>query len=345
MRAFQLTGAHATEIRDIATPDAGPGEVLVRVGAAGVCHSDLHTLEDPSAELLPMTLGHENAGWVESLGPGVTGYTEGGPVAVYGVLGCGHCAQCMRGRDNECQNVPVGGVGLDRDGGMASYLSVPARQLLPLGDLDVVQAAPLTDAGLTPYHAVEISRDTLLPGSTCVVIGIGGLGHMALQILQATSGVRVIAVDVNPDARALAERLGAAETVDASDVDTAVAHLRELVGGEPAGAEAVLDFVGIDPTLEIARRVIGTGGRLTLVGLGGGTLPVRPGVVPSLPFEVRTVSPFWGTRAELREVLALGARGIIAAQVTTFPLAEAATAYDQLAAGSLRGRGVVLPQE
>lgn len=345
MRAFQLTGAHAMEVRDIIAPEAGPGEVLVRVGAAGVCHSDLHTLEDPPADLLPMTLGHENAGWVESLGPGVTGYAEGDPVAVYGVLGCGRCAQCLRGRDNECQVVPVGGVGLDRDGGMAPYLSVPARQLLPLGDLDVAQAAPLTDAGLTPYHAVNISRDVLLPGSTCVVIGVGGLGHMALQILRATSGARVIAVDVDPEARALAERLGAAETVDASEVDTAVAHLRELVGDAPGGAEVVLDFVGADPTLEIARRVVGTGGRLTLVGLGGGTLPVRPGAVPTLPFEVRTVAPFWGTRAELREVLALGARGLITAHVTTFPLAEAATAYDRLAAGALRGRAVILPQE
>src|SRR5699024_439757 len=345
MRAGQLPGAHGTEVCGVAVPAAGPGEVLVRVGAAGVCHSDLHTMEHPPGPRLPMTLGHENAGWVESLGAGVSGYRVGDPVAVYGVVGCGRCGQCLRGHDNECQSLPVGGIGLDRPGGMAPYPAGPAGQVLPLGELDVVQAAPLADAALTPYHAVRVSRDNLLPGSTCVVIGVGGLGHLALQILRATTGVRVIAVDVDPDARAMALRLGAAEVVDGSDVAEAVGRVREFVGQEPGGAATVLDCVGVDSTLDIARRVIGKGGRLTLVGLGGGTLPVTSGVAPTVPFEVRTVTPFWGTRYELREVLALAARGEIAAEVTTFPLESAANAYEQLAPGTLRGRGVVLPQE
>jgi alcohol dehydrogenase, propanol-preferring len=211
MQALQLTSAHTIELREVAQPDPGPGEVLVKVGAAGACHSDLHLMDAPAEALeafpVPFTLGHENAGWVEALGPGVNGFELGQPVAIYGIIGCGRCSACLRGRDNECRNVAPSGIGIGRDGGMASYLSVPARQLIPIGDLDVTQAAPLTDAGLTPYHAIELSREALRPGSTCVVVGVGGLGHMAIQILAATTAARIIAVDVEERRLSLAEDL------------------------------------------------------------------------------------------------------------------------------------------
>jgi propanol-preferring alcohol dehydrogenase len=181
MKAFRLTEPHILKFESVPQPEPGPGEILVRIGAAGVCHSDLHIIESPAGAFrLPLTLGHENAGWVEALGPGITGYTVGEAVAVYGIVGCGRCAACLRGLDNECRVVPVGGIGLTRDGGMADYVVVPAKQLLPISDLDVTQAAPLTDAALTPYHAIQLARDVLLPGATCVVIGVGGLGHMAV---------------------------------------------------------------------------------------------------------------------------------------------------------------------
>jgi propanol-preferring alcohol dehydrogenase len=197
MKALRLVAPHRTELTTVAQKDPGAGEVLIRVGAAGVCHSDLHIIDAPqgSAFPTPMTLGHENAGWVEALGPGVIRWEEGEAVAIYGILGCGRCLACLRGRDNECRVEPVGGIGLSRDGGMAEYVTVPASQLIPIGDLDVAQAAPLTDAGLTPYHAIQVCRNALLPGTTCVVIGVGGLGHMAIQILVSTTAVRVIAVD------------------------------------------------------------------------------------------------------------------------------------------------------
>jgi propanol-preferring alcohol dehydrogenase len=343
MKAFRLTAPRTTELTTVPEPEPGPGEVLVRIGAAGVCHSDLHLLEAPAGAFpLPMTLGHENAGWVERLGPGVTGWEQGQPVAIYGILGCGRCFACLRGRDNECRTIPPGGIGLSRDGGMAELVSVPASQLLPIGDLDMAQAAPLTDAGLTPYHAIELARDVLKPGTTCVVIGVGGLGHMAVQILAATTAVRIIAVDLNDEALEMAGRMGAQHTLR-SDAD-APRFVRDLVGPPPGGAEVVIDCVGADSTLALAASVVSTGGRLLLVGLGGGTLGIRPGVGPTgVPMEAQVIIPFWGTRSELAEVIALARAGRITAHVDSYTLDDAQEAFDKLSSGRVRGRAVVIP--
>lgn len=345
MQAFQLVAAHTTELREVAQPDPPPGEVLVKVGAAGACHSDLHLMQAPAEALagwpVPFTLGHENAGWVAAVGAGVEGWQEGEPVAIYGILACGRCAACLAGWDNQCRNVPPSGIGIGRDGGMALYVSVPARQLIPIGDLDVAQAAPLTDAGLTPYHAIAINRDALRPGSTCVVIGIGGLGHMAIQILNATTATRIVAVDVEPAHLALARELGAHATVASGE--QAVEQIRELVGPPPGGADVVLDFVALDDTLRLGAGVVSTGGRLTVVGLGGGTLSLNVGIGPTVPFETRVEVPFWGTRAELAEVIALARAGSISAHVQRFDLAHAHAAYEQLEHGQIAGRAVIVP--
>jgi alcohol dehydrogenase, propanol-preferring len=345
MQAFQLVAAQRSEMREVPEPEPGPGEVLVKVGAAGACHSDLHLMEAPAEALaafpVPFTLGHENAGWVQALAPGVDGFEQGEPVAIYGIIGCGRCQACLSGRDNACLNVPPSGIGIGRDGGMAPYVSVPARQLIPIGDLDVSQAAPLTDAGLTPYHAIAISRDQLGPGSTCVVIGIGGLGHMAIQILAATTTTRIIAVDVDERHLSLARELGARETV--SSGTEAAAEIRALVGPAPGGADAVLDFVSLDETLRLGAEVVSTGGCLTLVGLGGGTLPLTVGIAPTIPLEARLVVPFWGTRAELVKVIALARAGLISTRVELFDLKDARVAYEKLARGEINGRAVVVP--
>jgi propanol-preferring alcohol dehydrogenase len=341
MLAFRLIAPHTTALQHIAQPDPGPGEVLVRVGAAGVCHSDLHIMDAPNAlgMNIPLTLGHENAGWVEALGPGVSGLTRGEAVAVYGIVGCGACVACRAGRDNECRTVLPGGIGLSRDGGMAEYVTVPARQLIPIGDLDMTQAAPLTDAGLTPYHAIQITSRGLRPSATCVVIGVGGLGHMAVQILAATTASRIIAVDVREEALRLARDIGAHETVAAGN--DAVARLRELVGPPPGGADVVLDFVGSSNTVDLARSIVTTGGDVAIVGLAGGALPVGFG---TLPMETRVVVPFWGTRAELVEVVALARAGRIRSHVELFSLRDAQTAYDKLRKGGLQGRAVIVPE-
>jgi len=341
MHAFRLTAPLTTELLDIPQPDPAPGEVLVRVGAAGACHSDLHIMDAPDAlgMPVPLTLGHETAGWVEALGPDVKNFERGEAVAIYGIVGCGRCIACLSGHDNECRNVAPGGIGLSRDGGMADYVTVPARQLIPIGELDVTQAAPLTDAGLTPYHAIVRTRRSLRPGSTCVVIGVGGLGHMAVQILAATTSARIVAVDVRTEALDLARHIGAHHTVQ-SNTDAA-RHIRELVGPPPGGADVVLDFVGAPATVEIARAVVTTGGDIAIVGLAGGSLPVGFGTVP---FETRVIVPFWGTRAELADVIALARAGRIRAHVDRFALADAQTAYERLRAGRLNGRAVIIPE-
>ncbi|HEY0697561.1 MAG TPA: NAD(P)-dependent alcohol dehydrogenase, partial [Micromonospora sp.] len=332
MRAVQLTAPGVLEVVEVPVPVAGPGEVLVGVGAVGACHSDLHILDAPEGAFpTPLTLGHEIAGRIEATGPGVAGWQPGEAVAVYGILACGHCRACLRGLDNQCRTVPFGGLGLSRDGGLADYVVVPARNLLRIGDLDVVQAAPLTDAGLTPYHAIELARPHLRPGTCCVVIGIGGLGHMALQILAATTAVTVIAVDTDPDALQLASRIGAHHVVPAGD--DAVDKIRQITGAAPDGADVVLDFVGAKPTLDLARSVVAAGGDLMLVGLAGGELPMRPGLDPTVPMESTVRIPFWGTRADLQEVIALGRTGQVHADIRTFPLADAVKAYEQLRQG------------
>ncbi|HQV59060.1 MAG TPA: alcohol dehydrogenase catalytic domain-containing protein, partial [Ilumatobacteraceae bacterium] len=192
----------APSYQDVPQPDPGPGQVLLKVAAAGLCHSDLHVLEFDEGVMnaeLPFTLGHENAGWVEALGPGATGFEIGQPVAVYGPLGCGRCAHCQTGDESICDNgasMPGAGWGLGVDGGMAPYMVVDStRQLAPLGDLDPILAAPLTDAAVTPYRAIRRSLDVLTPGSFVLLMGVGGLGHLAVQILKALCPSTIIAVD------------------------------------------------------------------------------------------------------------------------------------------------------
>ena len=202
MRAVRFVGVgNSAQIADVDKPEPGPGQVLVKIGGAGVCHSDLHVMEEDLGFSGTFTLGHENAGWVAGLGRGVTGLKEGDAVAVYGPWGCGRCHACQLSMENYCENwAELGGFGggLGFDGGMAEYMLVPAARLLvPLGKLNPVQAAPLSDAALTPYHAIKRALPQLNAGSTVVVIGVGGLGHMAIQLLRVLAPVRIVAADVD----------------------------------------------------------------------------------------------------------------------------------------------------
>jgi len=348
MRALRLTNWKSDpELVEIDEPTPGPGQVVVRIGGAGACHSDLHLLYDfePGAVSwkTPFTLGHENAGWVHTLGTGVTGLTVGQPVAVYGPWGCGACERCRLGIDTYCENpaaapTPGGGGGLGADGGMAEYILVPdARHLVPLPDgLEPVHAAPLTDAGLTPYHAIRRSWRKLTPGSTAVVIGIGGLGHVGIEILKATTAARVIAIDTRPEALRLAEECGADLAIAAGD--DAAGQIRHETRGR--GADLVIDCVGANSTLALGAASTRMMGDLTIVGLGGGTLPVG---FFSVPYEVSIQTTYWGSRPELVEVLDLAARGLVRPRVVTFPLDDAPAAYQQLHEGKLNGRAVIVP--
>lgn len=331
------------QLVEVADPQPGPGEVVVKVGAAGACHSDLHILYEFDAGLvpwqLPFTLGHENAGWVHAIGAGVSGVAVGDAVAVYGPWGCGTCAHCAVGVENYCERAAAaGGGGLGLDGGMADFLLVPhERFCVPLPDgLDPATAAPLTDAGLTSYHAIRRSWSKLTPDATVVLIGVGGLGHVAVQIARATTAAQVIAVDVKPEALELAAKVGAHHTL-LSD-ETAAAAIRDLTGGR--GADVLIDFVGVTPTMNLARSAARTMADVTIVGIGGGEIPVS---YFSQPYEVSITATYWGTRPELVELLALAARGDVGVESTTYSLDDAVTAYHDLHEGRITGRAVIVP--
>jgi propanol-preferring alcohol dehydrogenase len=289
---------------------------------------------------LPFTLGHEVAGNVAGLGPGAEGVEVGDSVIVYGPWGCGRCARCSLGEEHLCgARGPRGsGSGLGHDGGLADYMIVPSPRLtVALGDLDPVAAAPLADAALTPYHAIRRALPSLREGAAALVIGVGGLGHVAVQILRALTSCRIVAVDRRDSALELAARDGADVTL-AADGLTAD-EVRRAAGGR--GAALVIDCVGVEQTLELAAATAAPGGHVAILGVGGGTFPMRFGAVP---FETSVVLSNWGTRAELADVVALARAGAIHVDVERVRLADVPAAYERLEAGDVRGRLVAVPE-
>ena len=348
MRALRLMSWKSDpQLVEVNKPTPREGQVVIKMGGAGVCHSDLHLMYEFEAGSLPFsppfTLGHENAGWVDSVGAGVTSVQEGDAVVVYGPWGCGSCVRCRLGIETYCEDlhravVPGGGGGLGADGGMADYMLIPHERFLVKlpPNLDPVNAAPLTDAGLTPYHAVRRSWMKMTPDATVAVIGVGGLGHMAVQIIRATTAAQVIAVDNRDEPLALASRMGAHHVV-LSD-DHAADTVREITGGR--GADVVLDFVGSTSTLEIARASARMLGDVTIVGLAGGSVPLS---FFSQPYEVSIQTTYWGSRPELEELITLAARGLIHVEHSVYKLDNAVQAYRDLKAGTVKGRAVVIP--
>ena len=340
MRAARLYGwKEDFKVEEVPTPEPGPGEVLVRIGGAGLCHSDLHIwsgeLEAMGFEL-PIILGHENAGWVEALGPGASGFESGEPVVVMGGWGCGQCTVCLGGEEQLCDVMRWGGIG--RAGGYAEYLVVPStRHLVRLGDVDPAEAAPLADAALTPYRAVKRALPRLVPGTTAVTIGVGGLGQCGLQFLKGLSPAKVVAVDTSPTKQDIAEELGADVVVDPLAPD-AEERIAAAVG--PNGAAAVFDYVGSDSTLALAARTVGRKGLLSVVGLAGGTLPWS---FLGLATEATVMSSMWGSRNELAEVVALAAQGDVSLVVEQVPLDDVNEAFGRLRRGEVGGRLVLVP--
>src|SRR3954464_11315004 len=344
MRAVQYRTIRAEpEVVEIPTPEPGPGQIRLRVTAAGLCHSDSFIMGLPAEHYvygLPLTLGHEGAGVVDALGEGVTGVAVGEPVAVYGPWGCGLCHACARGAENYCPRAAELGIrppGLGAPGALAEYMIVDdVRHLVPLGDLDPVENVSLTDAGLTPYHAIVSSLDALPAGSTAVGTGPGGLGQVGIQRLRAITGAAVVALDINEEKLALASEVGAHHVLPSDS--SAVEAIRSLTGG--AGAQAVFDFVGAPPTVEIARRAVAMDGVVQIVGIGGGLL--RAGFF-STPLGASIRAPYWGTRPELLEVLDVARAGAVHVEVERYALDEAPDAYRRLHEGTVRGRAVVVP--
>jgi propanol-preferring alcohol dehydrogenase len=332
----------SVRIADAPKPAPRPGQVLVRIGGSGVCHSDLHVMEEDFGFQHEFTLGHENAGWVAELGAGVAGVKEGDAVAVYGPWGCGRCHACQMSMENYCENwadLGAYGGGLGLDGGMAEYMLVPfARLIVPLGGLHPAIAAPLTDAALTPYHAIKRALPALTADATAVVIGVGGLGHMAVQLLRALAPVRVIAADVDPIKLNHAKALGVDDVVDTREIDAAAAQIREITGAR--GADFVLDCVGIPATYDLGGKLVGRNSVWTIVGLGGGHHDFHQG---SPPFGCVMSVPYWGSRVELMELVAMARNGRIHTEIAQFPLEQALEVYARLKAGQITGRAVLVP--
>jgi alcohol dehydrogenase, propanol-preferring len=290
-------------VQDVGMPEPGPGEVLVKVAGAGLCHSDCMISKVPQAfgRSDGMTIGHETAGWRVDTGQ---------PVIVHAEFGCGMCAMCRRGAERFCPAIaPSRGAGQGHDGGMAEYMKVPARALVSLPDsIDPANAGPLDDAALTPYHAIRTSLPWLEPGNVVAVIGIGGLGHMAIQILRAMTSATIVAVERDERKRAFAAELGADVVLDPED--DAAAQIKSM-GLE--GASLVLDLVGNDQTLALAAASAARLGKIVCVGASLGTYPFS---MITVPFETIVQTTYSGEAWELEAVVALAAAGKLHVEAT-----------------------------
>jgi propanol-preferring alcohol dehydrogenase len=329
----------ALAIEQVPVPEPRGREVRIRVAACGVCHTDLHIARGEMPRVsLPITLGHEVSGWVDATGPdaapylAATGLQIGDPVLVFGGWGCGECGICRSGEQQLC---PSGrSPGFQVDGGYAEAMLVPeARHLLPLGTLDPLSAAPLADAGLTPYRAVRRAARWLEPGARVLIIGFGGLGQFALQYLRRHAGLRIVVRDLDPEKLALALAMGA-------DAATGAGAQKRPDDDVRVQADAIFDFVGNDATLAAAAHLLAPSGLLMIVGEGGGVL--RFGF-DGLAVESWVTTTAWGSIEELRQVIDLAGAGAVIWDVEPMALADAAAAHARLAAGKVRGRIVLVP--
>jgi NAD+-dependent secondary alcohol dehydrogenase Adh1 len=342
MKAVRLHAYHEMPVVE-EVPDpvvTGPLDVVVKVGGAGVCRTDLHIIlgqwDAAMNPTLPYTIGHENAGWVHEVGSAVTNVAVGDTVILHPTPTCGLCRACRAGQDMHCTESVF--PGLDgTDGGMAEYLLTSARACVKLDPSTEPKAvAALADAGITAYHAVRKMLPLLYPGTTCVVIGAGGLGHIGIQCLAALSATNIIVVDRNPDALKLAESLGADETVVADG--TQVEAVKDLTAGE--GADVVLDFVAEEGAENEGFAMTRPGGSYSVIGYGG-TLTVP--TLDIISTERNIIGNIVGTYNELAELMVLAQSGKVTLHTRDYPLTDAQDALRDLDAGLVRGRAILVP--
>ncbi|HVQ89514.1 MAG TPA: NAD(P)-dependent alcohol dehydrogenase [Mycobacteriales bacterium] len=341
MKAVRLHAYHSEPVvEEVPEPTvSGPFDVIVRVGGAGVCRTDLHIIEGQWAAAmgveLPYTLGHENAGWVHEIGSAVTNVAVGDTVILHPTPTCGLCLPCRSGHDMHCENSEF--PGLSRDGGMAEYLLTSARACVKLDPATQPRdVAALADAGITAYHAVRKAIGLLYPGTACVVIGAGGLGHIGIQCLAALTATKIIVVDRNPDALKLAEQLGADHTVVADGGQ--VAAVAELTGG--AGADVVLDFVAEQGAESDGFAMTRRAGSYYVIGYGG---TVQIPTLDIISTERNIVGNIVGTYPELAELMVLAQAGKVTLHTRSYPMDAAVEAFADLDAGRVRGRAILVP--
>jgi NAD+-dependent secondary alcohol dehydrogenase Adh1 len=341
MKAVRLHGYHQQPVvEDVPDPVVkGPLDVIVKIGGAGVCRTDLHIIEgqwDAAMHpALPYTIGHENAGWVQEVGSAVTNVQVGDTVILHPTPTCGLCHACRAGNDMHCTNSSF--PGLDSDGGMAEYLLTSARACVRLDPSTRPQdVAALADAGITAYHAVRKALPLLPPGTTAVVIGAGGLGHIGIQCLAALTATRIIVVDRNPEALKLAEQLGADQTVVADGKQ--VESVRELTAG--VGANVVLDFVAEQGAEQDGFAMTAPGGSYFVIGYGG---QLEIPTLDIISTERNIIGNIVGTFTDLAELMALAQAGKVTLHTRTYPLDAAVDAIADLDAGRIRGRAILVP--
>jgi NAD+-dependent secondary alcohol dehydrogenase Adh1 len=326
------------ELVDRPKPEpAQPSDVLVRIGGAGVCATDLHAIDglmEPAGLTLPRVLGHENAGWVEEIGTGVSTVAVGDPVLVYPPYSCGLCVACRRGNDMHCARHQF--TGLTVDGGFADYVLVSERSLVPVpAEIEPAAVAPHADAGLTAYHAVRRLAHLAVPGSTAVILGVGGVGHVALQLVHELGSSSVIAIDTDERRRKLATELAADEVLDGPGSVDAV---RDLTDGR--GADLVFDFVGTDQTHGDSVAMLARGGTYSIIAYGGTLSAPSVALVAN---EQAAVANLVGTWVDLWEVLQLHAAGKVRLETETHPLGSVNDVLQKLRDGQVTGRAVLVP--
>ena len=335
-----VKGPEFVQYEDVDDPVIGsPNDVIVRVGGAGVCRTDLHIVEGLWREkvevTLPYIMGHENAGWIEALGSEVKGFKVGDPVVCHPLVTSGHCLACRRGNDMQAGDSVFPGI--NANGGYAELLNTTARSLIKLPQsLAPKDVAPYTDAGLTAYRAAKKASRLLLPGEYVVVIGAGGLGHIGIQVLNALCAAEIIVIDRSDMALDLASQCGAHHVVKA-DGDEVKAVL-ELTSGN--GAEAVIDFVGEGDSIEKGLEMTRNAGYYYIVGYGGKI------VVPTIDMivsEKTIVGNLVGTYPELVELMSLANRGLVNLETREYKLSDANQALNDLNSGKVKGRAVLIP--
>lgn len=317
----------------------GPHDVIVRIGGAGLCRTDLHIIEGQWAEksgvTLPYTIGHENAGWVEAVGSAVSNVTAGDTVIVHPLVTCGLCRACRAGDDMHCNNSVFPGISVD--GGMANFLKTNARAVVKLdSSMDPKDIAALADAGLTAYHAVKKASKLLYPGTKVVVIGAGGLGHIGVQCLKALTPAQIIVVDKSRAALDLTRQWGVDYPVVADG--TQVEKVKEITDGQ--GAEVIIDFVGEQGAQQDAVKMLRRAGSHFIIGYGG-TLDVP--TIDIISTEINFIGNLVGTYNDLVELMTLTAQGKVKLHTTVYPLDAALDAIHDLDSGKLRGRGILVP--
>jgi NAD+-dependent secondary alcohol dehydrogenase Adh1 len=342
MKAARLHEYHrALELDSVEEPTAtGPFDVVVKIGAAGLCRTDLHIQEGQWAEksevVLPYTPGHENAGWVHEVGSGVTNVEVGDTVIVHPFISCGLCRPCRRGDDMHC--VEGSFPGIDRDGGFAELLLTSARSVVKLDpSLEPASIAALADAGLTAIHAVKKAIPVLGAGTKAVVIGAGGLGHIGIQCLKAYTPTEIIVVDPSEKALALATEMGADHVVKVEGTSH-VETVQELTDG--MGAEAIIDFVGEKGAVEDGVAMIQDGGFYYVIGYGQN---IDIPTIDVISREISFIGNLVGTYVDLQDLMTLTAQGKVTLHTTTYPLDAINDAMADLDGGRLQGRGILVP--